>query len=143
MTDAIAFSTSEELLIALLAVMGRVAIPEPRLRAIVSPQGAVKYFAAYSLCDGKRSMSDVARASELDASNFSKAVAKWVEAGVLFRLGKDQRLLGLYPLPPDIPEPNGSERQILSKSTRGSRRHITPREKDVPDVGSSKVERTP
>lgn len=93
-------STTDELLRVLIAVTGRMAIPESRLRAIVRGSGkaADKYVSAYNLCDSAHGVREIARLTALDPSNLSKAITRWVAAGVVFRLGEDARPVHLYGL---------------------------------------------
>lgn len=91
--------TTDELLRALLATAGRVAVPPDLLRTTISPSGAPKYIHAYNLCDGTRAAADIARLAQLDLSNLSKVVTRWVDAGVLFKVGEVPNLLHLYRLP--------------------------------------------
>jgi hypothetical protein len=91
----------EELITALINVMGRVAVPQARLREIVAPQGTVKnakQIAAYNLCNGTKTQAEVRKIVGIDVGNFSRTVGRWEQKGVLFRLGKDKLLLHLYPL---------------------------------------------
>lgn len=91
-------SETNELLRALLAVNGRLAFPEERLRALVSPTGASAYWLAYRMCDGRTSLTDIAKEVSVDVGNLSRAVAKWVDAGIAFRIGAKRFPLHLYPL---------------------------------------------
>jgi hypothetical protein len=56
---------------------------------------------AFNMCDGARSQGDIVKALKFDQGNFSKTVARWIEAGVVLRLGegRDTKLLHVYPLP--------------------------------------------
>lgn len=90
---------TDDLLRALVNVMGRVAIPPEKLRAIVAPGSrAEKQEKAYNLCDGTRQQADIVKKLGLDPGNFSRTVKRWEELGVLFRVGRDAHLLHLYPL---------------------------------------------
>jgi len=93
-------SGTDELLRVLIGLMGRVAFPQKTLRTIVRGPGKAgdKYVKAYNLCDGTRAMREVARLADLDSSNMSKAISRWVEAGVAFKLGSDSRPVQLYRL---------------------------------------------
>lgn len=91
--------TSETLLRAILATVARQTFPEAALREIVAPRGAnVAQVRAYNMCDGTKSQSEIAKAQGLDGGNFSRTLARWEEAGILFRVGPDDRPLHLYPL---------------------------------------------
>jgi hypothetical protein len=95
-------SIETTLLRALLSVTARQAVPPPKLSKMLAPQGAKskKQLRAYSLCDGTRTQAEVAKALKLDQGNFSRTVGRWIDTGVLFRLGsgRDAKLLHLYPL---------------------------------------------
>ena len=97
---------TNSLLLALIALVGRVAFPPDQLIEIVCPKGAtnIKQLEAYNLCDGTRAQSEIASESNLDRGNFSRTVDRWVDAGVLFRLGegREVRLLHLYKLSPSL-----------------------------------------
>lgn len=89
-----------DLLRVLVALAGRIAFPPDRLLAIVGP-----YAAAYNMCTGEATLASVARAAGIDKSNLRKAVLRWEQAGVLFRVGAQGLPLALYSLP--IPEEAG------------------------------------
>ena len=59
-----------------------------------------KQVRAYSLCDGTRSQTDIAKALTLVAGNFSRTVSRWIDSGIVFRLGegREAKLLHVYPL---------------------------------------------
>lgn len=83
-----------DLLRVLIALAGRIACPPDRLLRIVGP-----YVGAYNLCDGELTLAAIARSTGTDNSNLRKAMLKWEEAGALFRVGPQGRLLRLYSLP--------------------------------------------
>jgi hypothetical protein len=92
---------SEQLLRAILATVGRQVFPPERLgEIVVSKAGSDKQLAAYNMCDGLRNQSEIAKSLKLDSGNFSRTIGRWVEAGILFRIGegRDARLLHIYPL---------------------------------------------
>jgi hypothetical protein len=92
---------SDHLLRAVLSVTARVAFPPTKLAEIVLARGAsTKQREAFNLCDGSRSQATIAKKLKLDGGNFSRTVARWIEEGVMFRLGdgRDARLLHVYPL---------------------------------------------
>jgi hypothetical protein len=88
---------SQVYLKAMLAMLARQSFPPDKLATLV---GKGKQLEAYNLCDGTRTQSEVAKALSLDASNFSKTVARWSDAGILIRVteGKEVRPVHLYPL---------------------------------------------
>src|SRR6266404_6450459 len=93
---------TEALLRALLSVVSRQAIPPSRIAKLVRPGGA-KQLKAFNMCDGTRGQGEIAKALSLDQGNFSRTVARWVDAGIVFRLGegRDSKLLYAYPLSED------------------------------------------
>jgi hypothetical protein len=90
----------EDLLRVLVSVASRVAFPEERLRGLVGGRGkaAAKWVTAYNLCDGARSQGEIARRARLDPGDLSRAISRWLDLGIVFRVGSDDRPLGLYPL---------------------------------------------
>jgi len=95
-------SDNEALLRAILSVTARQAFPPERLAEIVLAKGAgVKQVEAFNLCDGSKTQGEIAKDSKLDAGNFSRTVSRWVDEGVVFRLGegREARLLHVYSLP--------------------------------------------
>lgn len=133
---AAAVSTTDELLRVLIAVTGRVAIPEARLRVLVgrNPRTGDKYMAAYDLCDGSRGVSEIARLSGLDHGNLSRTITRWVDQGVMFKLGWDARSVQLYRLSAggreddgiaatdESPQSDGSTASPVAPATRPPRR---------------------
>jgi hypothetical protein len=95
-------SIETTLLRALLSVTARQAVPPPKLSKILVPPGpkSGKQVKAYNLCDGTRTQAEVAKALKLDQGNFSRTVGRWIDAGVLFRVGsgREAKLQHLYPL---------------------------------------------
>lgn len=90
---------SEDLLKAILQTVARRTFPEERLRELVMPRNAGKnQLQAFNSCDGTKTQGEIAKANGLDAGNFSRTVARWVDAGVVFKL-PDNKLLHVYPLP--------------------------------------------
>lgn len=83
-----------DLLRVLVALAGRIAFPPEQLVQIVGPYGA-----AYNMCTGELTLSSIARATGFDKSNLRKAILRWEEAGVIFRVGPDDLPLRLYALP--------------------------------------------
>jgi hypothetical protein len=83
-----------DLLRVLVALAGRIAFPPEQLSLIVGP-----YAAAYNMCSGELTLASVARATTIDKSNLRKAIIRWEQAGVIFRVGPEGRPLRLYSLP--------------------------------------------
>lgn len=90
---------TNELLRVLVAVSGCLAFPEERLREIVSPKGHAAYLRAYSLCDGRTPLRAIAKSVGVDQGNLAKVYAKWIDAGIAFRVGPKRAPLHLYALP--------------------------------------------
>ena len=92
-------NTTEELLRAILASVARVAFPPDALAKIVAPTvGSEKQLLAYNLCDGETPQADICKRAKLDKGNFSRAVARWIEEGVVVRVGSDRLPLHVYAL---------------------------------------------
>lgn len=93
---------TSDLLRALLTVAARATFPAEKLAGIVQAGGAGEtQLAAYNMCDGSRGQSEIGKALSLDAGNFSRTVARWIDAGIMFRLGegREAKLMHVYPLP--------------------------------------------
>ena len=92
-------NTTDALLKAILATVGRTAFPPDALYKIVAPTaGSDKQLAAYNMCDGETTQSEIRKKLKLDAGNLSRLMAKWVEAGIIVRVGAEEFPLHLYPL---------------------------------------------
>lgn len=90
---------TEDLLKAILSTVARTAFPPDVLAKIIAPtSGSEKQLVAYNLCDGKTPHAEITKKAKLDKGNFSRAVARWVEAGVVVRVGPDRLPLHVYPL---------------------------------------------
>jgi hypothetical protein len=89
---------------AILGMTARQAISVDDLVLAVAPKGAgVAQMEAYNLCDGSRTQGQIAKEIGLDPGNFSRTVARWIEAGIVMKIGdaRDATLLHIYPLPRD------------------------------------------
>lgn len=86
---------------AILAILARQAIAPARLAEIIGTTAGEKQHRAFNLCDGTRTQAEVARELGLDPSNFSKTLARWVNEGIVVRIGdnRDARPMHVYPLP--------------------------------------------
>jgi hypothetical protein len=94
-------NTTDALLKGILATVGRATFPPEALYKIVAPTvGSAKQVLAYNLCDGETPQTEIGKHAKLDKGNLSKSVTKWVEAGVVIRVGADGHPLHIYPLPP-------------------------------------------
>ena len=89
----------EQLLECLIHVVGRAAMAEDRVRAIVAT--GEKQVEAFNLCDGTLPQKDVAAKVGLDPASVSRSMTRWVENGVAFWIGEgnDARLLHIFPIP--------------------------------------------
>jgi hypothetical protein len=94
-----------DLLRCAIQVVGRIAmrpeqVGEVLAAKVLAAKVAAKQLKAYNLCDGTKTQGEVAKAAGLDAGNFSRTASRWVNSGVLFKIGsgRDARLLHLYPL---------------------------------------------
>ena len=107
-------STTDTILRAILNVSARRTFPPDQLGEIVMAGGAhLKQLEAFNMCDGTVSQGEVAKALKLDPSNFSRTVARWVDAGVMFRLGegRETKLLHIYPLSTDVTVKKGGRKK--------------------------------
>jgi hypothetical protein len=92
---------TNELLRAIISLLGRQIFPPDELRKIVSKgDRSGKMTDAYNLCDGLNDQGGICKKLGLDRGNFNRTIARWETAGILFRIGrkKGHRLLHLYPL---------------------------------------------
>lgn len=94
--------TNEVLLKAILATVARQVFPPAELAKVVSPTtGGEKQIGAYNLCDGRTPQLKIAKQTKLDKGSLSRSISRWIEAGVVVRVGADQHPLHLYPIPKD------------------------------------------
>jgi hypothetical protein len=90
---------NESLLRAIFATVGRNTFAPQQVHRVVTPHGGSdKQLAAYNLCDGNTPQADIAKKAKLDKGAMSRALARWIEAGIVVRIGKDQLPLHVYPL---------------------------------------------
>lgn len=89
----------ETYLRAILATVARQTFSPARILEIIN--AGEKHQRAFNLCDGSKSQADIVKELGLDHSNFSKTVARWVDEGIVIRVGKNReaRPLHVYPLP--------------------------------------------
>jgi hypothetical protein len=91
--------TTDALLRGILATVGRTAFPPAALHKIVVPAaGSIKQVQAYNLCDGQTPQKDICKKLKLDAGNFSRTISRWIEAGVVIRVGPEDLPMHLYRL---------------------------------------------
>jgi hypothetical protein len=91
--------TNESLLRAILMTLGRGTFPPGKLHRIVAPrENSSKNLTAYNACDGHTPQAEIARKAKLDKGALSRLLSRWIEAGIMIRIGKDQFPLHIYPL---------------------------------------------
>lgn len=91
-----------DLLRAILATVARQTFPPETLAELVAKgNSGEKQFRAFNLCDGTKSQSEIANAVGLDKGSFSRTLSRWIEVGIVVRIGQgaDARPLHIYPLP--------------------------------------------
>lgn len=90
---------NETLLRAILMTLGRSAFPLEKLIQLVLPrEDSRKNIVSYNLCDGNTAQADIASKAKIDKAQLSRTLARWVDAGIVFRIGKDQFPLHIYSL---------------------------------------------
>jgi DNA-binding MarR family transcriptional regulator len=75
---------------AILATVARQTFPPSTLRDLVAPAGAggEKQIRAYNLCDGTQTQGEIAKELGLDSGNFSRTLNRWVDHGIVIRVGE-------------------------------------------------------
>jgi hypothetical protein len=111
-----------DLLRILIAIAGRVAFPQHQLQALVSPAAKAPYYRAYSMCNGQTPMAAIAKETGIDPGELSRAVARWVDAGIAFRVGTKALPLHLYPLTPPVDGSRGRRVRNASSTDTSSER---------------------
>jgi hypothetical protein len=92
-------NNQEALLKGILSLVARAVFPPEALHKIIAPTaGSSKQVLAYNLCDGETPQTDIGKKAKLDPGSLSRSIAKWVDAGVVIRVGPDQLPLHVYPL---------------------------------------------
>ena len=92
----------EDYLKAILSTVARRAFPPEQLLELIAPTSrSEKQIAAYNLCDGTHTQSQIASAVGMDKGDVSKAIAKWIELGIVFRINQDaeSKPVHVYPAP--------------------------------------------
>jgi hypothetical protein len=103
--------TNESLLRGILAIVARGEFPPAVIYKMVAPgPGSDKQLFAYNLCDGQTPQSEIAKKAKLHQSNLSRSIARWIEAGIVLRVGKEQFPMHVYPLTKSDLKPRGKER---------------------------------
>lgn len=94
-------STENPILRAILATIARQTFPPGALYKLVVPKaGAEQNVEAYNLCDGTRTVADIAKELKIDAANLRKRILRWAEEGVIVKVEQDKATypVHLYPL---------------------------------------------
>jgi hypothetical protein len=87
---------------AILATVARQTFPPLALVEMVAPPGSgEKQLVAYNMCDGSRSQGEIAKSLSLDAGNFSRTISRWIDIGIIIKVGEG-RPLHVYPLPNNL-----------------------------------------
>lgn len=86
---------------AILATVARQTFPPSRILEIMGAAAGEKQHRAFNLCDGSRTQGDIAKELGLDPGNFSKTLNRWIDEGIVIRVGENReaRPLHVYPLP--------------------------------------------
>jgi hypothetical protein len=94
-------STEATYLKAILGTVARQAFPPEKLADLVtSNSGGKKQLQAFNMCDGSRTQAEIASSVGLDKGNFSRSISRWIELGIVIRLGEgaEAKPLHVYPL---------------------------------------------
>ena len=93
--------THDTFLQAILATVARQTFSPARILEILGPAAGEKQHRAYNMCDGSRTQADIAKELGLDSGNFSKTLSRWIDEGIVIRVGekREARPLHVYPLP--------------------------------------------
>jgi DNA-binding HxlR family transcriptional regulator len=103
--------TTGSLLKAILATVARGAFPPGDVYKIVAPtSGSEKQLAAYNMCDGNTPQVEIAKKLKLKESNLSRSITRWIEAGIVIRVGTEQHPMHVYPLTKCMIQSNDGER---------------------------------
>ena len=85
--------TDNELILAqndmMISLLGRMAFPNDMLKEIIR-KGSKKpdeMLAAYNLCDGKTTITDIAKRAEIAQPSLSVAIDKWEQEGIITKIG--------------------------------------------------------
>lgn len=89
----------ETYLRAILATVARQTFSSATIIEIIN--AGEKQRRAFNLCDGSRTQAEIAKELGLDQGNFSKSLGRWIDEGIVIRVGekRDARPLHVYPLP--------------------------------------------
>jgi hypothetical protein len=106
----------KDLLKMLINITARSVFHEDTVKQLVAPTTASdKYFIAYNLCDGTRSQAEIARMAGLDAHNLSKAINRWIQHGIMYKVGSaESKPLHIYPLASNVRKKQQSDNNTNS-----------------------------
>lgn len=108
-------NTTESLLRAILAMTARQTFSPRVLAKMVAPTaGGEKQLLAYNLCDGLTPQNEIGNKAKLDKGNLSRSISRWIEAGILVRVGADQYPMHVYPLPKEYLTSNSKKKKASS-----------------------------
>jgi len=89
----------ESLLRAVLATVARQVFPPDKLIEILNSRNSgEKQIAAYNLCDGATPQFEIGKRIGLDKGSLSRSISRWVDAGIVVRVGPSDLPLHVYPL---------------------------------------------
>lgn len=92
--------TNESLLQAILGIVARQTFPPAELAKLIAPtSGGEKQLVAYNLCNGKNSQAEIGKQANVDKGSLSRSIARWMELGIVIRVGHEQLPLHIYALP--------------------------------------------
>jgi hypothetical protein len=94
-------NTEATYLKAILATVARQAFPPEKLADLVtSNSGGKKQLEAFNMCDGNHTQSEIAASVRLDKGSLSRSISRWVELGIVIRLGEgaEAKPVHVYPI---------------------------------------------
>jgi len=101
---------SDQLLRAILATVARQTFSLNDIAKIVSPTaGGEKQILAYNLCDGKSTQAEIGKKAGIDQGNLSRSLSRWIEAGIIFRIGDQGCPMHVFPIP-EAPKKRGTQK---------------------------------
>lgn len=103
---------NESLLRAILATVARTAFPPTEIYKIVAPvAGSEKQVLAYNLCNGRTPQGEIGKRAKLDKGSLSRSISRWIDAGIVIRIGRDQHPMHVHPLTKSDLKFHSAERQ--------------------------------
>lgn len=96
-----AMDVQETLLRAILATVARQTFSPTQILEVMGQKAGEKQYRAFNLCDGTRTQAEIAKELGLDSANFSKTINRWIDGGIVIRVGEQHQVrpLHVYPLP--------------------------------------------